>query len=427
MNSLQNHVIVAALALVLMHAGGCAETEGDTGFDPTYGGGGAGQGPTSQDNTLNAGGGSGDQSVAGTGGSSAGGSGGTGGGTDGATGPMSGLGSAPISCTAADLSACPGVPEEQIDDGDVCCTTMADTGDAAGWRAEAANLCGIDYTKAGYTGCNQVQKPGELDAACPDADPYDLGTVEQGCCQKATGACGTYDPIALGCRLYPATASLPACGTPGGDDVGAGDTGGGTTPPPGDDTGGGTGSGATGGWKDFPCDAGAGLGGNLTFLCEGAGSCPSGCTAATIGGGDYCFCGESESDRQDWMGADSACASAGMALVTIDDQAENDAVAQFMLDQGLPSGDDGSMWIGANDLDSEGNFVWADGTAVGFTAWIAGQPNDAGMGEDCTVLQASASGGSSGGGGGGTPGACPDGSFMLNGCCRYCDDFCECL
>ncbi len=42
-----------------------------------------------------------------------------------------------------------------------------------------------------------------------------------------------------------------------------------------------------------------------------------------------------------------------------------------------------STWLGLNDLDEEGTFVWADGAAPAFENWNANEPNDYGTGEDC--------------------------------------------
>ena len=36
----------------------------------------------------------------------------------------------------------------------------------------------------------------------------------------------------------------------------------------------------------------------------------------------------------------------------------------------------GSCWIGANDLETEGTFVWSDGTELDYTNWYPGQPNN---------------------------------------------------
>jgi hypothetical protein len=45
-------------------------------------------------------------------------------------------------------------------------------------------------------------------------------------------------------------------------------------------------------------------------------------------------------------------------------------------------------WIGANDLATEGTFLWEDGTALAFTNWAPGEPNNAGNAyqEDCAII-----------------------------------------
>ena len=34
-------------------------------------------------------------------------------------------------------------------------------------------------------------------------------------------------------------------------------------------------------------------------------------------------------------------------------------------------------WIGYNDIDNEGTFVWDDGSTSTYTNWADGEPNDA--------------------------------------------------
>ncbi|XP_078617535.1 uncharacterized protein LOC144885488 [Branchiostoma floridae x Branchiostoma japonicum] len=52
-------------------------------------------------------------------------------------------------------------------------------------------------------------------------------------------------------------------------------------------------------------------------------------------------------------------------------------------------------WIGLNDLNNEGQFVYEDGqtlTSSGYSNWIGSEPNDAHGGEDCTVVDGSGHG-----------------------------------
>jgi hypothetical protein len=81
-----------------------------------------------------------------------------------------------------------------------------------------------------------------------------------------------------------------------------------------------------------------------------------------------------------WVNAQAACAAlypnAQLAKITSDeDQATLPIVAAGIQ----------STWIGGTDQATEGTFVWADGTPMSYTKWSAGEPNDGGGGEDCTV------------------------------------------
>ncbi|XP_025089317.1 C-type lectin domain family 4 member M-like [Pomacea canaliculata] len=46
------------------------------------------------------------------------------------------------------------------------------------------------------------------------------------------------------------------------------------------------------------------------------------------------------------------------------------------------------LWIGADDIVTEGNFLWSDGTPLirGSPLWSSGQPDDAGRAEDCVEI-----------------------------------------
>jgi len=49
-----------------------------------------------------------------------------------------------------------------------------------------------------------------------------------------------------------------------------------------------------------------------------------------------------------------------------------------------------NTWIGATDRATEGTFIWDDGSALGFTNWATGEPNNGGVGatyqEDCAII-----------------------------------------
>jgi hypothetical protein len=80
-----------------------------------------------------------------------------------------------------------------------------------------------------------------------------------------------------------------------------------------------------------------------------------------------------------WLDARSFCQAWGGDLVQIDSPQENAALVERI---------QGSVWIGANDLDEEGMFRWAQGNLLDFEAWNPGQPNNLDGDEDCADLNA---------------------------------------
>ncbi|MCP4245957.1 MAG: hypothetical protein GY778_02810, partial [bacterium] len=73
-------------------------------------------------------------------------------------------------------------------------------------------------------------------------------------------------------------------------------------------------------------------------------------------------------ESMSWTDAEAYAQSLGGHLVTINDAAEQQwLVANFSRL--------GNVWLGLNDAASEGSWVWADGAAVGYTAWASGEPN----------------------------------------------------
>jgi hypothetical protein len=79
-----------------------------------------------------------------------------------------------------------------------------------------------------------------------------------------------------------------------------------------------------------------------------------------------------------YANAQSQCWAQGAELATVTDLAEIDAVV------GLAPGV--NLWVGLNDRDVEGTFVWADGSNSAYRRWQTGDPNDGGTGEDCVLL-----------------------------------------
>lgn len=82
-----------------------------------------------------------------------------------------------------------------------------------------------------------------------------------------------------------------------------------------------------------------------------------------------------------WTDAEAAAQALGGHLVTVRDQAENDflqALARDVLG--------GEIWLGYNDVDSEGNWVWSSGLRTTFTNWNSGEPNNSGGVEDFAAM-----------------------------------------
>lgn len=88
----------------------------------------------------------------------------------------------------------------------------------------------------------------------------------------------------------------------------------------------------------------------------------------------FCFVARSFAE------ADADCQDQGGALLSIHSQAIQDWAVQQAFQ--IAASD---WWIGLNDIQSEGTFVWTDGTPLDFTAWNEGEPNNAGN-EDCVNL-----------------------------------------
>ncbi|XP_068706596.1 uncharacterized protein [Montipora foliosa] len=75
-----------------------------------------------------------------------------------------------------------------------------------------------------------------------------------------------------------------------------------------------------------------------------------------------------------WSNGQSRCATVGANLPSVHNQEEN----VFL--QNLHDGENG--WLGLSDINSEGTFVWSDGTRFDFHYWATNQPNDF-RNEDC--------------------------------------------
>ena len=91
--------------------------------------------------------------------------------------------------------------------------------------------------------------------------------------------------------------------------------------------------------------------------------------AVTYGGHHYLAI----DDSMTWTEAEALCVEMGGHLATISDAEEQSVVADMVLD-----GDAHFYWIGLTSEESADSvqFVWVDGTALGYTNWDPGEPNN---------------------------------------------------
>jgi hypothetical protein len=121
-------------------------------------------------------------------------------------------------------------------------------------------------------------------------------------------------------------------------------------------------------------------------------ACRNGCIGASYGGVGYMFCyGQQE---RDWRAARTDCMNHNMHLVRVDDALKNSFIRKTALTVGFTD----SIWIGASDLNREGDWVWTDGTQFWqggvnghtvnghYAGWDMNQPNSAEGPEDCAAV-----------------------------------------
>ncbi|KAK6180703.1 hypothetical protein SNE40_008704 [Patella caerulea] len=94
---------------------------------------------------------------------------------------------------------------------------------------------------------------------------------------------------------------------------------------------------------------------------------------------DYCYM---FSDKQRiWADARSICKSIGGDLLSITSSVEQAYVTGRI--SGMQST---TLWIGANDMKSEGGYGWTDKSPFSYMNWFAGEPNNAHNREDCVCM-----------------------------------------
>ena len=88
---------------------------------------------------------------------------------------------------------------------------------------------------------------------------------------------------------------------------------------------------------------------------------------------------------KNWTDAQRICESHGSNLATITDAMANDQYGENGCFSNAPWNDWKCSWVGANDLKTEGAWVWPGGEAWNFTSWGASEP-DTGDDQDCAAV-----------------------------------------
>ncbi|ATB27081.1 CotH kinase family protein [Melittangium boletus] len=114
--------------------------------------------------------------------------------------------------------------------------------------------------------------------------------------------------------------------------------------------------------------------------CVDPAQCPRCTVRPAPKGGKLAFCAQALS----FADAEADCVTQGGHLVSIHDQATQDAVLA-----GARALSTGSWWLGLNDRVQEGDYTWTDGSPRHYTAWASGEPNNYGGDEDCTQMYGS--------------------------------------
>ncbi|XP_071103799.1 macrophage mannose receptor 1-like isoform X2 [Haliotis cracherodii] len=91
---------------------------------------------------------------------------------------------------------------------------------------------------------------------------------------------------------------------------------------------------------------------------------------------DYCY--QFNTALLSWMDAREMCMHRGGQLASITSLSE-----QFYIAGRIRGISIVGLWIGANDRDSEGGWVWEDRAPFAYMNWVPGEPNDYGNSEDC--------------------------------------------
>ncbi len=82
-----------------------------------------------------------------------------------------------------------------------------------------------------------------------------------------------------------------------------------------------------------------------------------------------------------WQAAQDACVAKGAHLASITSATENSWIEKQLYNPSISS-----VWIGANDVTSEGTWQWANGESWDYTNWNTGEPNNSGGNENAVEM-----------------------------------------
>uniref|UniRef100_A0A8C6UTB4 C-type lectin domain-containing protein n=1 Tax=Neogobius melanostomus TaxID=47308 RepID=A0A8C6UTB4_9GOBI len=122
----------------------------------------------------------------------------------------------------------------------------------------------------------------------------------------------------------------------------------------------------------------------IVFLCLTgalltAGDDPlhNGCTMGWSRFGTRCF--KFFNSEKTWTMAEESCNNLGGNLASIHSDEENAFINGLI---------NGPAWLGGNDMDQEGVWMWTDGSPWDYTKWWDGEPNNAGGIEHSLMIHA---------------------------------------
>lgn len=112
-------------------------------------------------------------------------------------------------------------------------------------------------------------------------------------------------------------------------------------------------------------------------VSAGVNNCPL--NFAYIYGGCYLLIEE----PSNWFDGVTGCARLGATIATLTTTAEVGWVYTYLQTQGQTGQ---SVWIGLNDIDTNGDYLWFDGNKSNFTYWTSGHSSGGNINLNCVLM-----------------------------------------